>query len=232
LKILAIVPARGGSKRIPRKNIRLLGGRPLLAWTIAAAKKCPGIAEILVSTDDQRIAKVARSAGALVPWLRPPDLATDVSSSVDVCLHALDWFERAHGEVDGVLLLQPTSPFRRRATLIKGCELFATHGGNTTIGVSPAESHPLWCFQIGGGRLHPFSSRNSLNVRSQDLIAAYVVNGMFYLITPRRLRRQRSFYGGNMIPLISEDPIERLDIDTKWDWRIATAICPKRNGKR
>ena len=90
MSILAIIPARGGSKRLPGKNLRLLGGRPLIAWSIEAAKGLPGLSDILLSTDDSAIAEAGRAAGATVPWLRPAALATDDASSVDVCLHALD----------------------------------------------------------------------------------------------------------------------------------------------
>ncbi len=94
MRILALITARGGSKRIPGKNIRPLGGKPLIVWSINVAKDIVGIVDILVSTDDKNILEVAKNAGALVPWSRPPELATDTASSVDVCLHALDWYEK------------------------------------------------------------------------------------------------------------------------------------------
>ena len=112
LRLLAIVPARGGSKRLPRKNVLLLGGKPLIAWTIDAARDSGCFVDVLVSTDDAEIADRARAHGALVPWLRPPEFATDTARSIDVVLHALDWYERERGAVAGMMLLQPTSPFR------------------------------------------------------------------------------------------------------------------------
>lgn len=230
MRILALVPARGGSKRLPGKNIRLLGNRPLIAWSIDAAKELPEVCDVLVSTDDAAIAEVARDAGALVPWLRPAELATDEASSIDVCLHALDWYEAERGSVDGVLLLQPTSPFRRRETLCRGVDLFRANPLRPVLGVSQAASHPMWCFRIEGGRLRPFLSEGSgLESRSQDLPPAWVVNGGFYLIGPDELRRRRSFFD-NAVPLLSESPEESVDIDTALDWAVAESLISQRKG--
>ena len=100
MRILALITARGGSKRILRKNIRPLGGKPLIVWSINIAKDIAGIVDILVSTDDPKISEVAKNAGAMVPWLRPPELATDTASPVDVCLPALEWYEKENGKID------------------------------------------------------------------------------------------------------------------------------------
>jgi CMP-N,N'-diacetyllegionaminic acid synthase len=229
VKILALIAARGGSKRLPGKNIRLLGGKPLIAWSIQVAQRIDAIGDILVSTDSQSIGDVARRAGALVPWLRPAALATDEASSLDVCLHAIDWYENENGAVDGLLLLQPTSPFRRRDTLLRGIEQFQSCGRRPVIGVSPARSHPLWCFRVQGQTMLPFIDGAGLQMRSQDLPAAYAINGAFYLAEPRQLRERRSFYGPDMAPLIMQQPGESLDIDTEWDWRMAEAMLSVRN---
>lgn len=221
MKILALITARGGSKRLPGKNICLLGGKPLIEWSIQVAKGIPEIVDILVSTDDREIAEIARHAGASVPWLRPAELATDTATSVDVALHALDYYEREHGKVDGLLLLQPTSPFRTRATVLRGIEAFRAQQGRPVIGVSPASAHPLWCFRIEGAALKPFIDGGGLHLRSQDLPPAYVVNGAFYLVPPEHLRESRSFYGDNVSPLVMEHADECIDIDTEWDWQRA-----------
>ena len=224
MSILALITARGGSKRLPGKNVRPLGGNPLIVWSIDIAKRVPAICDVLVSTDDSTIAQVARDAGANVPWLRPAELATDTASSVDVCLHALEWYEREKGKVDGLLLLQPTSPFRTCATVQRGIELFHKHHHRPVIGVCSAKPHPMWCFELEGQRLRPFIDGEALHLRSQDLPAAYAVNGAFYLIAPEDLRKRRSFYGDDMVPLVIEDPQENIDIDTEWDWRMAEAV--------
>jgi CMP-N,N'-diacetyllegionaminic acid synthase len=221
LKILAVVLARGGSKRLPGKNMRMLGSKPLLLWSIEAAKGIAEIVDILVSTDEPAIAEAARGAGALVPWLRPAELATDTASSLDASIHALDWYEREKRAVDGILLLQPTSPFRSRHSVLRGIDLFRTHACKPVVGVSPAESHPFWCFKVDGFGMQPYVEGAALHTRSQDLPAAYVINGAFYLTSPTRLRAARSFFADDMVPLVMDRPEESIDIDTELDWNAA-----------
>jgi CMP-N-acetylneuraminic acid synthetase len=228
LKILALITARGGSKRVPGKNIRLLGGRPLIVWSIDVVRDNADISEVLVSTDDPAIAEVARRAGALVPWLRPAELATDEAGSVDVCLHALDWYESTRGAVDGLMLLQPTSPFRSQATVSRGIALFRDHGRRSVIGLSPAPSHPLWCVRVEENSIRPFIEGRDKYVRSQDLPPAYVINGAFYLIQPDELRARRSFCSDTTQPLLIEEQAECIDIDTEWDWKIAETLAARR----
>jgi len=223
VKILALITARGGSKRLPGKNIRTLGEKPLVVWSIDVARNIPEICDILVSTDDAEIALVCSEAGAYVPWLRPPALATDTATSVDVALHALDWYECEKGDVDGLLLLQPTSPFRTKETLRKGIGLFG-NGRQSVLGVSPTHAHPMWAFKKEGDYLVPFMQEHGLGARSQDLPSAFVANGSFYLISPMELRTHQSFWGMKTMPLLIESPQEALDIDTEWDWNIAKAV--------
>jgi N-acylneuraminate cytidylyltransferase len=228
LRILAVITARGGSKRLLAKNVRLLGTKPLVVWSVDVAKGVPDICDILVSTDDSVTAEVARNAGALVPWLRPAELASDTASSVDVCLHALNWYEGENGKVDGLLLLQPTSPFRSRRTVLRGIDLFRSNERLPVVGVSPAASHPMWCFQIQGQTLRPFIDGAELRTRSQDLPPAYVVNGALYLIAPEDLRRLHSLVSDDALPLRIEEPQEAIDIDTERDWKMAEiflAMC-------
>ena len=135
MRILVVITARGGSKRLPGKNIRILGEKPLIIWSIDVAKDIPEICDILVSTDDTAIASICTEAGALVPWLRPAELATDTANSIDVVLHALDWYETEKGAVDGILLLQPTSPFRTKKTVLRGIELFSKNEQQPVLGV-------------------------------------------------------------------------------------------------
>jgi CMP-N-acetylneuraminic acid synthetase len=225
VRILALITARGGSKRLPGKNIRPLGGKPLIVWSIDVAKDSLEICDILVSTDDSAIAAVCEKAGAYVPWLRPAELAIDTASSVDVALHALDWYEAEKGAVDGLLLLQPTSPFRTQATVQRGIELFSQNDYQPVLGISPTHAHPMWAHKMEGDYLVPFMGEHGFRTRSQDLPSAYVVNGSFYLITPAELRACRSFVGAKTIPLLIESPQEAVDIDTAWDWEIAEFIA-------
>ena len=225
MKILAVIPARGGSKRLPGKNLRMLSGKPLVVWSIDATMNIPEVCDILVSTDDPAIAAACTAAGALVPWLRPAALATDSASSVDVALHALDWYEAGKGAVDGILLLQPTSPFRTTETIRNGIALFGQSGRKAVLGVSSPHAHPLWALKMENGHLVPFVREHGLDKRSQDLPAAYAVNGSLYLITPDELRVRRSFLGANTIPLLVKAQQEALDIDTPLDFKIAESIA-------
>ncbi|HEY8101594.1 MAG TPA: acylneuraminate cytidylyltransferase family protein [Burkholderiaceae bacterium] len=232
MRILALITARGGSKRIPGKNIRSLGGKPLILWSIDAVKTLPEICDILVSTDDAAIAAVCEHAGAYVPWLRPTELANDTSSSVDVALHALNWYEENKGAVDGLLLLQPTSPFRSTATILRGIALFRKHRNQPVLGVSPTPAHPMWTLKMEGDYLIPYNKEHGLGTRSQDLPPAYIVSGSFYLISPAELKRCHSFIGPKTVPLVIDSPLEVLDIDTEWDWRLAEALLSMSSGDR
>jgi N-acylneuraminate cytidylyltransferase len=220
MTFLALVPARGGSKRLPGKNIRPLGGRPLISWTIELAARIGVSADVLVSTDDREIADVSAAAGAWVPWLRPEHLASDTASSVDVALHALDYYEAARKPVDGLILLQPTSPFRRLSTVLDGMRKFEANGGAPVLGVSPATTHPALCFKLRDDRLAPYHE-GSVATRSQDLPPAFEVNGVLYIVSPDQLRTERTFFPENVAPLLMDDEIEALDIDTQWDWLCA-----------
>lgn len=224
MRILALIPARGGSKRLPGKNIRVLGSRPLIAWSIEAARGMPGITDVLVSTDDEEIAAVAREYGAMVPWLRPTELASDEAGSAGVCVHALDWYEAQYGKVDGLLLLQPTSPFRGRSTVEQGLALYQSSDFRRVVSFSPAASHPMWCVRIEDGKIAPFVSGGGFGVRSQDLPAAYAVNGALYLISPETLRNTLDFVGNDVVPLLMESPATSIDIDTELDWQYAEAV--------
>jgi len=221
MRILALITARGGSKRLPGKNILPLAGKPLIQWTIDTALGLPTLCHVLLSTDDPAIAEVGRAGGAYVPWLRPADLASDTASGTDVALHALDWYEAQHGAVDGLLLLQPTSPFRTRTTIAQGIALFDPALGGSVIGVSPAPSHPMWTFKLEGDRLVPFVPGDGLQTRSQDLPPAYVVNGTFYLTSPQRLRTEKTFFSKDALALVIASAQEALDIDTPQDFALA-----------
>lgn len=222
-RILAIVPARGGSKRLPRKNVLPLGGKPLIAWTLDAARESGCFVDVLVSTDDDEIAKVSAAHGALVPWRRPAELATDTARSIDVVLHAVDWYEQAHGALDGVMLLQPTSPFRTMSTIREAVQRFvADETGAPLVSVSPAENHPAWTFSLNGGHLQPYCGWDTLKLPSQELPPAYTLNGSIYLSSPVRLRRSQSFFGDDMQVLVMSDRAEKLDIDTLDDWEKAS----------
>jgi CMP-N,N'-diacetyllegionaminic acid synthase len=224
MKILALVPARGGSKRLPGKNIKLLGKKPLINWTIESAKGIPEICDVLVSTDSSEVAAIAESAGASVPWLRPKSLATDAAKSVDVALHALDWFEKTHGHLDGLLLLQPTSPFRKHETIIKGIAMYKEFNSQPILGVSRCSPDSPQALELEGEFLVPLKeielSGNPPNSRPQT----FKPNGAFYLISPRELRQINSFLMPKSIPLHIDSLRESLDIDTHLDFWFAKCL--------
>jgi N-acylneuraminate cytidylyltransferase len=221
MKILAVIPARGGSKRVPGKNIRKLGNKPLINWTIDTALNTPELSAIVVSTDDAQIAEIAQSAGATVPWLRPTKLATDEAKSADVAIHALDWFETENGEVDGILLLQPTSPFRTNETIQKAISLFKNHKRSSIIGVSPLQNHHLYTLEKHGEFLVQYQQQRFLRKKLHNKSQVYAVNGAIYLVSPHEIRSSNSFVGSCLRPIIVESPIEALDIDTEEDFKIA-----------
>lgn len=223
--IIGLIPARGGSKSIPRKNIKLLAGKPLIAWTIEAALQSHRLSRVIVSTDDAEIAQVARECGAETPFLRPSELANDDSSSISVVLHAIHWLEEREGFLpDYVLLLQPTSPFRSVQDICAAIELAEDRKAIAVIGVSEAERHPYLCKRIlDDGTLADFVTSDLAYLRRQDLPPAYALNGAVYLNRRESLLRDHSFHPSGALAYVM--PIERsLEIDTPWDWRVAELI--------
>ncbi len=224
--LLAVIPARSGSKRLLGKNIRPLAGLPLIAWTIRTAIAARVFDRLLVSTDDEGIAEVAVRYGASVPWLRPAELSTDTANSVDVVLHALSACETAGEAVASVMLLQPTSPFRSVETIRRAVELHEQEGNPPVVSVCPAKAHPAWCFLVDGeGRMLGYAGDGALPSRSQDLPPVYQLNGSVYLATAHDLRDERSFFCSRTRALVVSQPEESIDIDDAWDWRLAECIA-------
>lgn len=221
MKILGLIPARGGSKRLPGKNSRDIGGKPLIAWTIDAALDSNVLSDLIVSTDDLQIADISSRCGVSVNEMRPAFLATDTSSSVDVALYELEKYEKSHGPVDGLMLLQPTSPFRKSASILGATKLFGTSGVTSVVSVSHSDIHPAWCYFIENNVMSPVVPNFHNEIRSQDLQKTYVVNGAIYLIAPDLLRKSRKFIQPHTHPFVLTDPTESIDIDSEWDWKIA-----------
>jgi CMP-N,N'-diacetyllegionaminic acid synthase len=224
MRILALIPARGGSKRLPGKNTRLLNGRPLIVWSIDIVEGLLEICDVLVSTDDENIAEIARNAGALVPWLRPAALASDTSSSVDVALHALDWYQELYGDIDGLLLLQPTSPFRMSDSIKNAIDLFRSRSFKSIVSVSHVTENPQWMMTIENNKLQPIIDKSGYNLRSQDLKSFYRLNGSIYLISPNVLKKHHSFMVDPIGPLVLDSIKESIDIDTEMDFQLAQII--------
>lgn len=221
--VLAVVPARAGSKRLPNKNVLLLGGQPLIAWTIRAAIEAHVFDEVLVSTDDATIAEIAIRFGASVPWLRPAELATDTATSIDVLLHAVDRVDPDGTRLRHVALLQPTSPFRTAATIAAGVRQYLAGSGAPVVAVSPARTHPDLCFRLDtGGRISKYiPERTGVSLRTQDLSPAFEVNGALYVASVVYLRGHRTFFGPDATAMVIQSRTESIDIDDDWDWQLA-----------
>jgi len=228
LKILALIPARGGSRRLPGKNILPLAGKPLIAWTIDAAKGCPYLDEICVSTDDRQITEAALAAGASVPFTRPEALSNDVASSVDVALHAIECYRLNGREFDCLILLQPTSPLRTASDISFSLEIFRDKKATAVIGVCEADHSPLWMNTLPeGGSMNGFMREEVRGKRSQDLPTYYRINGSIYAIDTRVLERLRSFFPPDGAMAYIMPPERSIDIDTRLDFTIVEAIVSK-----
>ena len=221
-KLLAIIPARGASKRLPRKNILDLSGKPLIAWTIEAALGSKYIDRVVVSTDDQEIANIAKKYGADIPFIRPSELATDQTTSVDVVLHLLNQLEKIEDKYDYVILLQPTSPLRTAKNIEEAIKLLRTKNSDAVISVCESEHPPLWCNVLPDDMsMDNFLDESVKNKRSQDLSKQYRINGAIYISSVKKLKKENSFFlSNNCIAYIMKQNVS-IDIDTIDDFDFA-----------
>ena len=228
-KILAIIPARGGSKRLPGKNLLSLDRKPLIAWTIEAALKSEFIDEVIVSTDDLAIVETAREYGASVPFIRPSELAGDASRSIDVVLHALQFMRSEGKEFDQVILLQPTSPLRDSGDIDEGIRHYFKRQADSVIGVCEVEHNPIWSNTLPeDGSMASFIPEGYNNARSQDLPLYYRINGAFYMANTETLIREETFFFNHNIYAFVMSQEHSVDIDTELDFILATSILKLR----
>jgi CMP-N,N'-diacetyllegionaminic acid synthase len=223
---LAIVPARGGSKGIPKKNIKLLGGKPLIQWTADAARESKLFDKIVLSTDSEEIAAVGRRVGLEVPYLRPAELATDGAPMLPVITNLLDYYKKQGYEPDVIFLLQPTSPFRRVETLKKSSELLLKDGYDSVVGVTrvPDGFSPYYLMKINeSGFLEFFFPAGLTMARRQDAMAAYHRCGSVFAFTKECLAKYGDIYGKKCHPLVADER-EGVNIDTMADWEQAEAL--------
>lgn len=226
-RVLGLIPARSGSKRVAGKNSRPLAGKPLAEWTIDAAIAAKGLGRILLSTDDPVLLELGRARGIEI-LERPAELASDTAGSVDVALHALEYEAREGRVWDVVCLLQPTSPFRPAGRIDEGLRLLLQNPSvPAVVGVQEALSHPFHCFIEGeGGLLMPACERQEgLQARTQDLPLAFALTGSFYAIRSGELARTRSFVPPGSLSLRCEARGESIDIDTPEDFDSAQRIA-------
>lgn len=222
--VLAVVTARGGSKGLPGKNIRPLGGRALIAWTVEAGLKARAVDRLILSTDDPEIAEAGRAAGAEVPFLRPAHLASDAASSADVLHHAL---EACPGH-DVVLLLQPTSPLRGAGDIDAAFAAMTAAGAESCTSVSAVEKSPWLMYRLdGAGRLDRLLPPPPGGLRRQDLPAVYALNGALYFRTVESFRRTGQLVDETTLAHVMSAEAS-VDIDTIEDFERAEAILARR----
>jgi len=230
--ILAIIPARGGSKGIPGKNMNLLGGKPLLEYTVEAARESKLLSRVILSSDDHAIINLAKSIGLEVPFLRPAHLATDSSGSLEVVQHALAFFEEKGETFDAVCLLQPTTPFRESGSIDAAIQQFVDSGYDSLVSVRevPEEYNPHWVFEADEtGCLHIATGEKELIKRRQELPKAYFRDGSVYLTRTEVILKQYSLYGNRMGYIVSKgEPY--VNLDTSEDWKQAEREIKNGNG--
>ncbi len=217
--LLVVVPARGGSKRLPGKNLRRFGERPLLAHTAEALTEANIEAPVLLTTDDDAIAEYGRGLGWMVPFRRPADLADDRARTVDAVIHALDWFAAERGgDPEMTMVLQPTSPLRGGACLRAALDLLRDHPGvDSVIGMTALHVAPAYLFHADSeGRATPIASDDYRR-------PVYVPNGALYLTRTPALRSNHTLFAGTLAPLVM-DKARSLDIDTEDDLRLGEAL--------
>lgn len=223
-KVLAVIPARGGSKRLPKKNVRKLAGKPLLNWTIDAAIQCNCFDSIIVSTDDLEISEIAIRAGAEVPELRPDHLASDTATTEDLVIYILN-----HYDVDSdiIVILQPTSPLRKSWHIQEAIELFDSKNAYSVVSVSLCEHPPQWTNVLPSDSSLEGFIRESDCSRSQDLQQLYRLNGAVFVYDVKQLkeRKKMKFYSDSFA--YKMDSRYSIDIDSQLDFDIAEFLLVK-----
>ncbi|MHB1013755.1 MAG: acylneuraminate cytidylyltransferase family protein [Desulfurivibrionaceae bacterium] len=224
--VLALITARGGSKGLPRKNIRALGGKPLLAWTVEAAKCSRYIDRIILSSDDQEIIRIGLQYGCECPFIRPAELASDGASTMDAVHHALGNIENHY---EYLVLLQPTSPFRSAEDIDNCLERCLSLNAPACVSVTECEKNPYWMYSITeDGRVKPVIPMENRPQRRQELPKAFVLNGAIYVAQSKWLSEKESFVQDETVACVM--PQERsLDIDTLQDFQRAQFLIEKEN---
>lgn len=220
MNILVIIPVRGGSKGIPGKNIKILGGKPLIGYTIDAARAVADNDHICVSTDDDRIIQAVEQYGLKVPFKRPEKLATDTAGTYEVLLHALNYYESKGETFDAVVLLQATSPFRTGNHIKEALKLYSKEI-DMVVSVKETDSNPYYiCFEDDANGMLHISKGDGHYTRRQDCPPVYEYNGAIYIINPDSLKRTPLNKFTKRVKYVM-DRGHSIDLDTMMDWQIA-----------
>ncbi len=225
---VAIIPARGGSKGIPLKNIRKLAGKPLVAHTIEAALESKTLDRVIVSTDHEEIARISRDHGAEVPFVRPADISEDVPTEL-VLRHAVEFLEKTEGyRADILVVLQPTSPLRSAVHIDDTVNRLIETNADSAATVCEVESHPEWMLRIVDGRVEPLVGEEIRLVARQELPVLYETNGAVYVCTRALIMNEGKMVGGH-IEVVIMDKERSVDIDTPWDFAVAELAMQRRS---
>ena len=220
-KVLAVITARGNSKRLPHKNILDVGGRPLIAWSIEAAKNSLFIDRFILSSDDDKIIQTARKWGCEAPFKRPPELACDETLIEHVLIHALDSIKEAY---DYIVLLQPTSPLRTPKDIDECIALCNEHGASACVSVFQTKKSPYWTFRVDeSGCMTPFLRAEEPSHPRQNLLNTHMVNGAVYVAEVPWYIKNQTFFSANTVAYIMP-PERSVDIDTKLDLMLVESI--------
>lgn len=222
---LVVIPARGGSKGLPGKNIKPLNGKPLIAYTIEAALELFPKELVCVSTDSEEIAACSRSCGANIPFMRPTDLASDTASSREVLLHALSHYENKGQYFDVVILLQPTSPFRNAGDIEKAVNLYE-EALDMVVSVKEAKANPYFVLMEEDAQGFLYKSKQASFTRRQDCPSVYQINGAVYVINVSGLKAQ-AMADFTKVKKMVMDERSSHDIDNLYDWQIAECLISR-----
>lgn len=230
MNFLAIVTARGGSKGLKGKNIKELCGKPLINYTIDAARKSKYIKRVVVSTDNEDIAKVAKKAGAEIPCMRPEELATDNASSIDVVLHMINYLKETENyNPEFIILLQPTSPLRDYKHIDEAIEKLLKTDMDAIVSVCESEVNPYWSNIFNGEKLEYFIEEGKKITRRQDLPNVYRINGAIYAIKTNVFIEQKTFEPESLTGYIMNSK-DSIDIDEALDFKLAEIIMEEKLG--
>lgn len=226
--MIAIIPARGGSKGLPGKNIKILNGKPLIAYTIEAAKKSKYIDRVVVTTDDEKIAEAAKKYGAELPFMRPAELSTDTASAVDVYLHAVEFLKEENQNIEKFMVLLPTAPLRNEKNIDEAVELFQEKEARTLISVKEAETPISWYYaKNANGYIENAGFENGLSVANRQMNRKfYIPNGAIYILDYHLLKEERTYYCDDTIGYVM-DREHSVDIDEMIDFKLAEVLMQK-----
>lgn len=230
-RILAVIPARGGSKGVPRKNIKVLNGKPLIAYTIDEALRSKYIDKVIVSTEDEEIANISNKYGIKMLFLRPKELSQDNTPGIEPILHAVNWFRENGEDFDYVICLQCTSPFRKVHHIDQAIEKLTNEDADSIVSVCESEVSPFWMKTIENGILKDFLNDIPFYSRRQDVPSVYRLNGAIYIAKTEVLIKNKNWYTENTLAYVM-DRNSSMDIDDMIDFKFAEFLMKEKDNAK